>query len=116
MSFDELVIDTETNGEKTMMISASENSAIGDLQQGILTALTPYRDFVHREAEEWETKFKPHITIAADLNPEKYEQARTGLGVDYLCEGVIRELVLIVADKATPEEAGKSENQTVNCL
>ncbi|MFA4954955.1 MAG: 2'-5' RNA ligase family protein [Patescibacteria group bacterium] len=113
LSFDDLVVDKDADGLETMMIDAKENRIINELQSGILSCLKPYDDFVNTGTEKYEKNFKPHITIASNLDPAQYESVRAELGRDYFCKGVINEIYLIIADKPGAEEGAKPENQTV---
>lgn len=112
LSFDDLFVDKDADGLETIMINANENSILKGLQLGILSSLKPYNDYVNKGTKKYEKNFKPHITIASNLNPAQYESVRAELGRDYLCKGVINEIYLIIADKPGAEEGAKPENQT----
>ena len=112
LSFNDLVVDKDADGLETIMINAKENSVINELQSGILSYLKPYHDFVNKGTEKFEKIFKPHITIASNLDPAQYESVRAELGRDYFCKGVVNEIYLIIADKPGAEEGAKPENQT----
>ncbi len=113
LSFDDLVVKKDVDGFETIMIDAKENTIINELQAGILACLKPYNDYVNKATEEYEKNFKPHITIASNLDPAQHESVLAELGVDYFCIGVINEIVLIIADKPGVEEGAKLENQTL---
>ncbi len=113
LSFDDLVVDKDADGLETIMINAKENSIINELQLGILSSLNSYNDYVKKGTEKFEKNFKPHITIASNLDPVQYESVRAELGRNYFCKGVINEIYLIIADKPGAEEGAKPENQTV---
>lgn len=113
LSFDGLVVDKDVDGLETIMINAKENSLINELQLGVLSCLKPFNDYFNKGTEKYEKNFKPHITIASNLDPAQYEFVRAELGRDYFCKGIINEIYLIIADKPGAEEGAKPENRTV---
>lgn len=113
LSFDDLFVDKDADGLETIMINAKENSVINELQLGILSCLKPYNDYVNKGTEKFEKNFKPHITIASNLDPAQFESVRAELGREYFCKGLINEIYLIIADKPGAEEGAKPENQTM---
>jgi len=113
LSFNELFVDKDVDGLETVMINAKEDTVINELQLGVLSCLEPYNNYVNKGTEKYEKNFKPHITIASNLDPAQYESVRTELGRDYFCEGTVNEIYLIIADKPGAEEGAKPENQTV---
>jgi len=113
LSFNDLVTDKDADGLETIMINAKENNLMNELQSGILSCLKPYNDYLNKGTEKYEKIFKPHITIASNLNPAQYESVRAELGSDYHCLGAIDEIQLIIADRPGAEEGAKPENQTV---
>ena len=101
--FDKLVVDTP------IMIEATEKGAIGELQDKIVKALASYNNFVKPESKDWETNFKPHITITDDLDNERLEQAKHDLGKDVRCEATIEEIVLSIVQNMTSGEDSKEK-------
>ncbi len=98
------------------MINAKENGNIKELQLGILRSLEPYNDYLNKGTEKFEKNFKPHITLASNLDPTQYQSILNELGADYSCIGVINQIYLIIADKPGADEGAKPENQTVYSL
>ncbi len=114
LNFNDLVLDEGEGGElKTIMINAEYQPSIHKLQKDILKALSNYREYVHPESEAWEESFKPHITIASDINRTQYEYALKELGNNYACTGVMKDISLIIVEKMVPAEADKIKNQTI---
>ena len=88
--FDKLVIEKEKeSGGKTIMIRATNNKDIHILQKEVTRILKGYGDYVLKESKQWERNFKPHITIANSLGEKEYSSAKTFIGKDYTCEGII---------------------------
>ena len=109
--FNDLFVDKDADGLETIMINAEKNSVINELQLGVLSCLKPYNDYVNKGTEKYEKSFKPHITIAQNLDSAQYESVRAELGQDYLCKGIIEEICLIIADRPGADEGAKPENQ-----
>lgn len=101
--FDKLVVGTP------IMIESAENKEINILQHEIVTALKGYNNFVKPESKSWEENFKPHLTITADLEGEKLEQAKRDLGKDVHCDANINEIVLVIAPDMTSSEDSKEK-------
>lgn len=113
LNFNNLILD-EGGGEfKTIMINAEYQSSIHTLQKDILDALSSYKEYTHAESEAWEKNFKPHLTLASDINRTQYEQALKELKNDYTCKGIIRDISLIIVEKMIPTEADNIKNQTI---
>lgn len=116
LHFEDLVVDKDADGLETIMINAKENGNIKELQLGILRSLEPYNDYLNKGTEKFEKNFKPHITLASNLDPTQYQSILNELGADYSCIGVINQIYLIIADKPGADEGAKPENQTVYSL
>lgn len=97
--FDTLVIESESDGTMTIMVNAKENPAIQKLQKDILHLFPRDARYRYPESREWERNFKPHVTIAADLNQIVYEDAQKEIGEDVRCEGYIDAVTLEIASE-----------------
>lgn len=111
-----VMVREKQDGFTTIMIDTESRSAIEELQSELVASLGSYRAYVKAESEDWEKYFHPHITIARNLSDEHLAQAKNTLGLDFRCEGVIREVVLSIVAEDTPEEARKPENKTIYLL
>lgn len=110
--FNRLVIDDGAL-TKTIMLHAEPQPILDQLQKGIISTLAMYREYAWKEAETWESDFKPHLTIASDLDPTIFADAIHEIGEEKGCKGVIKDVALIIVEKMIPEEADKAENQTI---
>ena len=112
--FDELVIDPEgaDKNDACIMLNAS-NEQISKLQKGILFALNEYRDYVNPETELYEKNFKPHITIAANLDKTRLEEAQKDLKPEYRCECEITQVILVVLKDFSPIDQSSREKQKI---
>lgn len=94
------------------MIMAQPNQKIFTLQQNILSALGSHTRYCLPQLQEYEKKFKPHLTIAFDLH-DRFRQAQAEIGTDVRCVGVLNEIVLSCVSKQTIEEATNPSNLTI---
>lgn len=116
LTFNELVLDDRASETKTIMLNAELDPRIYKLQQGILSVLDDYKQYVYPESRLWEQNFKPHITIASDISAACYEEALKELKQPYTCKGLIQDVSLVIVERMVPEEADKPENQVVYFL
>ncbi|MBP6945321.1 2'-5' RNA ligase family protein [Patescibacteria group bacterium] len=113
LNFNDLAIDIGIGEFKSIMIHAEHQPSIHKLQKHILETLSTYKDYVDAESEAWEKNFKPHLTLASDINRTQYELALKELRNDYACKGVIQDVSLIIVEKMIPAEADNIKNQTI---
>lgn len=111
--FDELITEKVEGKGFYIMIGARRNEDIFKLQSQVKGILVNYKNYKEPETKAYEDNFKPHITIARQLNGNKFSQAKTDLKNDYTCEGVITEIVLSVIKEDTLQESNNPENLTV---
>jgi len=109
--FNKKVIDNKIEGEACIMIH-TDNKEICDLQSKIKLLLSEYRNYYEAKREEYENNFKPHITIASELDSETLLKADSEIGDDLVCEGIVEEVVLVVAKEKTAEEVSDPKNLT----
>jgi 2'-5' RNA ligase len=95
MIFDRLYCEKDA-----IMVRTKEIGPIMDLQKQIRDILKDYDRYVAPELKTYEYNFHPHVSIVLDLTPEQYAAANKGLKPDYRCEGIIEEIVLVVAERA----------------
>ena len=111
--FDSLGIDDTVDGDICIMINATDSSEIHSLQRKILLALSGFNQYLKPKTKEYEENFQPHITIASNLDKQSYSLASKELKRDYICQGIVKEIVLAVVDNANATEASNPKNQTV---
>jgi len=110
--FDRLGIRPDAPKGGCIMIYAQRNPTLMKLQQDLREALIEYQNYLKPESSQWERDFKPHITIARHLSPERLEEAKRDLQEDLICVGSIDEIYLQIVDESNAEEAKKLENRT----
>ena len=79
-----------------IMIKSEDNEQINKLQENIVGVLSIYKEYVEPESKEYEEQFMPHITIAWNLDAEKFKLAEKELKQDYFCEGEVTKVILSI--------------------
>jgi 2'-5' RNA ligase len=85
-----------------IMIRAN-NPDIIKLQRELVTTLSKYKKYMTPKTKYYEEKFKPHITIAADLSEQEFASAKDDLKDDILVQGEINEIHLIIVRQFNPK-------------
>ena len=102
--FDKLVIDKESDGKYMFMLNVRENNFLINFQKELRLALMDYNLCVDDANKEYEINFKPHITIATNLDENSKEEAEKYFDSDYEYEGLIGELILPMVKDTSIEE------------
>lgn len=95
-----------------IMIEAEKSDDIKKLQKELVEVLSDYKDYQTPKVKSYEENFKPHITIASDLNKEEFELAEEDLQDDFMCQGKITKLYLIIVHNFDPEKKN-GDKQTI---
>ncbi len=107
----DMIFDRLYSEKDAIMVRTKETGPIMDLQKQIRDTLKDYDRYVAPELKTYEYNFHPHVSIVLDLTPQQYAAANKELKPDYQCEGVIEEVVLVVAEQA--RESVDPENQVI---
>lgn len=110
--FDELVSGLEDTGNYVYMLTARRNDHLMASQTDLRDALTGYGHYYAEITREYETRFRPHLTLGNGVPPDQKEAADRYFSSDYICTGVITDLILPVVKDMTPEEADNPNNLT----
>jgi len=110
--FNKKTINNEVEGKACIMILA-KNKDICNLQSIIKSSLSDYKNYYESELEKYENNFNPHITISRNLDSKTLSMAVSEIKDDFLCEGTIEEIVLVVVNEKTAEETTNPKNFTV---
>ncbi len=113
--FNQVVTGKDRDGV-TVMLRMANPERLAVLQKSLVSALSAYADYVRPHHQRYEENFDPHITIARDLSEPQHAAASAYLKDGCVCEGVIREVVLIIVNEDTAAEGSNPANQTVYCL
>ncbi|MEK9158149.1 MAG: 2'-5' RNA ligase family protein [Patescibacteria group bacterium] len=113
ISFDKLIIDKGSDSKYIFMLNTREGSFIGNFQKELKSALKDWDLFVDNVTKEYEINFKPHITIAVNLDGHMKEEAGKYFIEDYRFEGVLEELVLPLVKDQSLEERKNIDNQKI---
>lgn len=113
LRFDRIVISTESDGKNCVMIAATENERLRDLQKKVVEALYEYRNYVEAKNEAYENNFMPHITIGREVDSKKWKEQEESIVDDCVCEGKVSEIILSVVNEITVEEAKNLGNMSI---
>ncbi len=113
LEFNKLVFGPDAPGGACIMIDAAGDEIIYNLQKKIVSALSDYKQYYKEKYKGYEEDFRPHITIARNLDQPSYERAKQDLLINYKCRGKVSKLILTVVDNFGPEEANDPERQTI---
>ncbi|MBI2064960.1 MAG: 2'-5' RNA ligase family protein [Candidatus Yanofskybacteria bacterium] len=102
--FDKLIVDKESDGKYIFMLNAKENNFLIDFQKELRATLEDCNAYLDNSNKEYEIDFKPHITIATDLDNSRKEEAEKYFVSDYKCVGLIEELVMPIVKNTSIEE------------
>ncbi|OGM98465.1 MAG: hypothetical protein A2915_00685 [Candidatus Yanofskybacteria bacterium RIFCSPLOWO2_01_FULL_41_34] len=108
--FDKVVVDKGSDGKYICMLIAQENDFLVDLQKELKKVLKDYSTYVDDSTKEYEIDFKPHITIAINLDESTKEEAEKYFISDYECQGEMESLVLPIVKNTSIEERKDSNN------
>jgi 2'-5' RNA ligase len=111
--FDSLDVEKESDEKFTFMLGTRNNDFINNLQKELRISLEKYDTFVDEAHKEYEINFRPHITIAIDLDEKTKEEALQYFATPYKLEGIIEELVLPVVKDQSIEERTDTKNQNI---
>src|SRR3989338_6438432 len=113
LTFDTLKASKDDPNDICLMINASNNEAIRNLHNQVISTLANYNNYYKPKYQTYEKNFEPHITIARNLNAQTFADASKVLEQDYTCAGVVNKVILTVVNNFGPEEANNPANQTV---
>ena len=102
--FGKLIVDKEPDGKYIFMLNAKENNFLINFQKELREALKTYDTYLEDFAKEYEIDFKPHITIATNLDEHTKEEAEKYFTSEYKCEGLVEALVLPIVRDTSIEE------------
>lgn len=109
--FDEVVYNKGASG--AIMICTRDAEELVKLQEDLCAILSEYSSYVDPVMEDYEKKFKPHITIGDNIPEEHYQESLKFLERGYECEGIISEVVLAIIKNQTLEEITSPANKTL---
>lgn len=110
ITFDQLVLDdSEVDQNNGCIMVIAKSDEIHKLQKEILNLLKDYRDYYLSQTEEYETDFRPHITIADNLNRAKFDLAKDDLKNDYVVKGEITKIILSVIRNFDSQNKAKNK-------
>ncbi len=94
------------------LFATKRNNQLDDLQKHLREKLAEFSDYRSKESKEYEYNFRPHITIARELDSNKYECAVKELPGRAAVTGRVTDVTLLCVSEASPEQAKNSNNLT----
>lgn len=113
VNFKDLVVDKESDGTYTFMLNCHNNDFLIAFQEELKLALKDHSEYVDNVTEEYEINFKPHLTIAVNLDEQKREEAAEYFTAGYEFEGQFGNLVLLIVNDQSAEERNNEKNMTI---
>jgi len=110
IAFDTLVYNKDQVG--AIMVCANDAPKLVQFQKDLCNVLPGYRNYVEKEREEYEKKFRPHITIGDEIADEEYGTCIGYLDEGCVCEGRITSVVLAVVNDMSTKESNDPANKT----
>ena len=109
--FDKL-FESQTSKGGYLMNEARRNDALFSFQKETREAFARFGEPISAELACFEENFRPHITIARELDLKTMVEAKKALGKDILCEAQIDEVILTIAKEDSFAEWISPENKT----
>ena len=114
--FDTLASGPESDGRYVFMLCARENPALVHFQKDLLVSLQDFQQYCDDATRDYETRFRVHITIGANIDSSRKDEAERYFMSDYGCEGEVTNLVLPFVKNISIEETENPQNLTVFAL
>lgn len=95
--FSEYSFATTVNGH-VIMVLADRNELLIALQKEVRESCAHFGEHTRTDFKEYETNFKPHLTIARELNDKQFAEAKDELSERIACQTTLRDVTLMVYD------------------
>jgi 2'-5' RNA ligase len=110
LCFDKVLLDKD---EGYIYVFASNSEILDSLQKQIRAELKDYSDYINPLSKDYEYNFRPHVTIARNLNSLQFEKAASELKDDVECIGEVTDLVLSCVKEISLKESKNPDNLTI---
>lgn len=112
--FDTFVYDKEPDGTYTVMLITQGSSLLNNLQKDLRENLSQFGNYVDAVMEDYETKFRPHLTVGNNIGVQDIQEVENYLNKqNSFVEGVTGELVLVAVENVNIAETKDSNNLTI---
>jgi 2'-5' RNA ligase len=109
-----LIEHDDDDGTGWIYVFANQrNQVLDDLQKEIREKLAHYSDYYLKDSRLYEHNFRPHITIAAELDPNNFVFAVAELPKTVRCVGEVVNITLSCVKEPTLAEANDLKNLIV---
>lgn len=100
----------EDDNEYLLMSFINENQSIANLQRNLVEALKDFNNYCNDSTREYESNFRPHLTIANQISPTSKDEVARLISKNSTLEGSITDLVLAVVKEQTITESENPDN------
>lgn len=112
LNFTKLELDSDLD-DSFIYILSEKNQELERIQKIIVKELKDYSEYEQTKNREYEENFRPHITIARKLDNVRFKQAQSELKNDYMCTGIIKEVILSCVKEVSIKESMDPKNRVV---
>ena len=100
----------EDDKEHLLMSFIQENQSVLNLQKSLMEALKNFDKYCNESTKEYEANFRPHLTIANQINSSSKDEILKLISENPTLEGDITDLVLAVVNEQTIQESENPNN------
>jgi len=111
--FSKSELEEEADGQYLLMSFIEENKPVTHLQKTLLEALKGFDNYCSEDTKEYESNFRPHLTVADQIDLKFKDEVMKYISKGYKIEGRIRDLILAIVGQQTVAESEDSDNWTV---
>ncbi len=101
------------DGKYLFMLLAEKNKTLMNFQKNLIESMKEYDNYYDEVNKEYETNFRPHLTIGVNIDPKDKNKAMQYFSSKYTCVGEVTELVLPVVKDRSVEEADNVNHYSV---
>jgi 2'-5' RNA ligase len=112
IDFTELICEKEDQ-TYLMMLFPKDFGIFPDYQKALRNSLGEYTNYIKEISREYESNFKPHITIGRDIPEDLIDQAKSYFNEMPVIKATANKLVLSVVSDLSIEEVKNPNNLTI---
>ena len=111
LTFLKTELEKDDNNEEYILMSfIKENRSILNLQKNLVEALKDFGNYCHETTREYESNFRPHLTIANQIDLGSKDKTLQLVSQDNKLEGNTTDLVLAIVNEQTTSESENPNN------
>jgi 2'-5' RNA ligase len=98
----ENIQSSDSDTDLCLMLGLDQSEQLTTMQRELVELVKGYPDYIKSHRQEYEKNFRPHLTLAVDLDATSYAEILKELPEDYAVEGIVEEVQLL--SKEDPEQ------------